>query len=142
MQAFLIDTHVWLWMVEGERAKFSEEARQALERAAQRNGLAVSEASFWEVALKAGKGSLEVMPNARAWLRRASKTPGIGIVQLDRDILVDSTELDVATRDPADRMLVATALKYDLILATADRQLLEFAERHPGLTAFDVTALP
>lgn len=137
MRAFLIDTHVWLWMVEGDHSKFTEEARHALDHAAQMNGLAVSEASFWEVALKAGKGSLEVIPNTRAWLKRAAKTPGIGIVQINRDILVDSTELDLRVRDPADRMLIATALHYDLRLATADRNLLAYAEREPRLTVLD-----
>ncbi len=140
MQSFLIDTHVWLWLVAGHRSKASEAAWQTLEHAEQRNALGVSEVSFWEVGLKAGKGSLDVLPNARAWLKRASRTPGLGIIQVDREVMLASTELEVPLRDPADRMLIATALKYDLTLATADRSLLNAAASVPRLAFLDVSA--
>ena len=139
MRAYLLDTHVWLWLVEDQWTRATQAARELIERAADRNALAVSEVSFWEVALKAGKGSLDIIRHSRPWLRRAEMVPGIGIVQIDRDVMVASTELDLPVRDPADRMIVATALKYDLILATADRTLLDYAARNPALGVLDVT---
>jgi PIN domain nuclease of toxin-antitoxin system len=139
MRAFLIDTHVWLWLAFDEPGKLSAAARTALGEAAERNGLAISQASIWEVSLKARKRRLDLPPDTRTWLARATRMPGIGVIELDREVLVGSTELDLPVRDPADRMIVATALKYDLILATADRNLLDFAARHPQLEVLDVT---
>jgi PIN domain nuclease of toxin-antitoxin system len=142
MQALLLDTHVLLWLIGNHRERMTARAWQEIEVRAERNGLAISDVTFWELALKIARNHLAVSPDPHTWLKQVAKTPGLGIIQLDRDVLIRSTQLDLPTRDPADRMLVATALKYDLALATADRRLLEFAERHPGLTAFDVTALP
>lgn len=137
MSAFLIDTHVWLWLVFDEPGKLPGQARNALERAAERNGLALSEASLWETALKARKGRLDLPPNPRAWIKRAIRMPGLGVIQLDREVLIRSTELQMPVQDPADRMLVATALSYDLILATADRNLLAYAPNLPDLKVLD-----
>ena len=130
MQALLLDTHVWLWLVTGDHPRMSSAAWTALAQGADRNGLAVSEVSFWEIALKCAKRRLVVAPNTREWLKKAGRTPGLGVVQLDRDVLIRSTELDIKTRDPADRMLVATALRYDLRLATADQVLIDYAENN------------
>ena len=130
MEALLLDTHVWLWMVFNERPKMPEALWETLAKSGARNGLAVSEASFWEASLKASKGKLKLPPNPREWLKRAARAPGVGVIQLDRDVLIRSTELDIKTRDPADRMLVATALRYDLRLATADQVLIDYAENN------------
>lgn len=130
MRALLLDTHVWLWVVFEERAKMPRDRWQTIESAAERNALAVSEVSFWEIAVKAAKGKLELPPSPREWLKRAGRTPGVGIIQIDRDVMVQSAELDLKTRDPADRMLVATAVRYDLQLATADQVLIDYATGH------------
>ena len=130
MQALLLDTHVWLWLVADSREHMSSSTWDVLAEAATRNAMAVSEVSFWEVAVKSAKGKLDVLPNTREWFQRAGVTPGIGIIQIDRDVLVRSTELNIKTRDPADRMLVATALRYDLRLATADQVLIDYAENN------------
>ncbi len=137
MRALLLDTHVWLWLVDGNPQLKALSAWPNIELAGERSALAVSEVSFWEVAMKAAKGKLDVLPDPRAWLKRAARTPGIGVVQLDREILVDSAVLDMPVRDPADRMLVATALRYDLRLATADRNLLDYAAHNPDLNVLD-----
>lgn len=137
MQALLLDTHVWLWMVTEDRGRMPASAWAEIERLGERNSLAVSDVSFWELALKAGKKQLGLAPSTRAWLKKAGKTPGLGVIQLDREVLIRSTELDIPTRDPADRMLVATALRYDLRLATADRNLLDYAQRERGLAVLD-----
>ena len=139
MSALLLDTHVWLWLVTDNRERMSSRTWSQLDTLGQRNGLAVSDVSFWELALQASKGRLSMAPGTREWLKQAGRTPGVGVIQLDRDVLIRSTELDLPVRDPADRMIVATALQYDLTLATADHTLLEFANRDLQLSVFDVT---
>ena len=139
MQALLLDTHVLLWLIGNHRERMTTRAWQEIEVRAERNGLAISDVTFWELALKIARNHLTVSPDPHAWLKQVAKTPGLGIIQLDRDVLIRSTELDVPTRDPADRMLVATALKYELTLATADRNLLAYAQREPRLAVLDCT---
>ena len=137
MRALLLDTHVWLWLVTDNRPKLPAHIWSQLEDRGSRNGLAVSDVSFWEIAVKASKNRILLKPNSRDWLKKASRTPGIGVIQLDRDVLIRSTELDLPVRDPADRMLIATALRYDLRLATADRNLLAYGQREPRLAVLD-----
>lgn len=136
MQAFLLDTHVWLWLI-GDIPRLSDEILNTLGQAAERNALAVSEVSFWEIAVKSAKGKLEMPPSAREWLKRAARMPGLGVIEVDREVMVHSAELDMPAHDPADRMLVATAMKYDLRLATADHRLLEYAETNRALSVLD-----
>ena len=135
--ALLLDTHVWMWLVFDEPDRITPAVRDEIDESAQRNELAVSEVSFWEVALKASKGRLDLPPNPREWLARAGRMPGVGIIQIDRQVMIASTELDLATRDPADRMLVATALQYDLRLATADSVLINYAQIDDRLAVLD-----
>ena len=139
-QAILLDTHIWIWMVAGKNERVARRAHEELDAAAERNGIGVSEISFWEIALKSAKGTLEVQPNARDWLKRASRMPGLGIIQIDRDVMVRSTELDIPVRDPADRVLIATSLRYDLTLATSDRQILDYATENKAFSVLDCRA--
>ena len=138
--ALLLDTHVWLWMLFDELQRIPPRAVDVLREHTERNGLAVSEVSFWELAVKARKGHLHLPPTTREWLKRASRMPGIGIVQIDRNVMVDSAELDAPFRDPADRMLIATSLRYDLTLATADRHIIDYASENKAFSVLDCRA--
>jgi PIN domain nuclease of toxin-antitoxin system len=133
----LLDTHAWIWLVANERHRASQHSWQEIDDAAKTNSLAVSEISFWEIATKAGKGKLEFDRDVEEWLREAASTPGVGVVEVERDTLVRSTLLELH-RDPADRVLVATALRYGLRLATADVALLRYAERNRLLKVLDM----
>ncbi|HEX6559751.1 MAG TPA: type II toxin-antitoxin system VapC family toxin [Longimicrobiales bacterium] len=134
----LLDTHAWMWLVFDERHRGSAEAWRDIDECAVTNSLAVSEISFWEVAVQAGKRRLDLGQDVDAWLREAAKAPGIGVVHVDREVLVKSALLDLEQRDPADRILVATALRYGLRLATADESLLSYAAKHPSLQVLDM----
>jgi PIN domain nuclease of toxin-antitoxin system len=132
-ESLLLDTHVWLWLLTGERGRVSEEAWTVIEQAAERQAIGVSEISFWEIANKARKRQLELQPDAREWLRTARERAGIGVIEIDRDVLVQSALLEMEHGDPADRILVATALRYDMRLATTDDALLRYAQHTPQL---------
>lgn len=137
--AILLDTHAWLWLTFDERERASAHAWKEIEAAAVKQGVAVSDISFWEVALKSQKRILDV-GNVREWLKRARHAPGLGVIEVDRSLLVDSALLDYQGRDPADRILIATALRYDLRLATADAPIIEYAERQRALKVLDMRA--
>jgi PIN domain nuclease of toxin-antitoxin system len=120
-------------------AAIGRKATAAIRSHANRQEVAVSEISFWELAVKAAKGQLDLRPDPREWLNRASRVHGIGVVELDRAIMVRGALLDWVHGDPADRMLVASALFYDLQLATADRVILDYARKNRGLRVLDAS---
>jgi PIN domain nuclease of toxin-antitoxin system len=132
----LLDTHVWIWLLLGERSRANAKAWKEIDAASLTNSLAVSEISFWEVAVKATSGRLELSKDVAVWLSEAATTPGIGIIQVERETLVRSALLDLH-RDPADRILIATAIRYGIRLATADTALIEYAQRNKQLHVLD-----
>jgi len=135
-ESLLLDTHAWMWAVDRHISRLSPTALQTIEEALAGQAVAVSEISHWEIALKAAQKRLNI-GNAKEWLRQASKAPGIGVIGIDRETLIASALLDAKERDPADRILIATALRYNLRLVTADRGILEYAQRNPRLAVLD-----
>lgn len=134
----LLDTHLWIWYVEGDGTRVASSLRATLESAEKARNLRVLDISYWEVAVKSAKGKLEFAIDPTVWLNRASKATGIRYLPLDRDILLLSTRLPgTAPSDPADRMLLAAAQLEGMPLVTADHNLIAYAELHPGFPVID-----
>lgn len=135
----LLDTHIWLWIVEGDDTRLTRDAWGLLDRCAAESNLLVSDISYWEVAVKASKGKLPLTTDPADWLRRAETAPGIRFQPITRQVLLRSTQLGgAAHNDPADRMLMATAQVLGIPLVTADRQIISYARTHAGLQVVDV----
>lgn len=134
----LLDTHVWVWYLEGDARQMPSDLPPLLERVGRAGGLRVLDISFWEVAMKSAKGKLVFSIEPTIWLRRAEKAGGIRFVPLDREILLLSTRLPgSAHNDPADRMLIAAARLNNLPLVTADRLIIDYAAANPGTPVVD-----
>ncbi len=87
------------------------------------DSLYVSAMSFWEVAMLVSKGRISVPPNVSYW-RLGLLGSGVREVPVDGEIGVAATGLQDLPGDPADRIILATALLNGATLITADRQLL------------------
>ena len=121
----VLDTHIWVWWVQGD-ARLSAEAVSALD-ARGSEGIGVSAISFWEVAMLHGRGRVEFACPLDAWLIQASGYPGVQEVGLSREVLVESCRLPGELhRDPADRMIIATARELNCSLITADERILAY----------------
>ena len=135
----LIDTHVWIWYLDGADGMMAPEAVTLLRTCVREEGLTVSEISVWEIGTRVAKGKLALMPTLGAWVDRASRRPGFSFLPLDREILLGSTQLPGEVHgDPADRMLIATAALSGIPLFTAHQSIIDYAAREGGFSVCDV----
>ena len=139
--ALLLDTHVWLWTLDGVSGSMSAAAMAMVQRAADERRLYVSDVSFWEIALKVSKGKLDLAIDPTVWLTRAAAAPGIQLVPVARDVFIQSPMLPAAPHgDPADRLLIAQSLLGGMSSLTCDRGIIDYAERQPGIPVCDARA--
>ena len=135
----LIDTHVWIWYLDGVEDRMAEDAVGLVRRCVRGEGVLVSDISVWELGTKAAKGKLALSPTLEAWVERASRRPGFACLPLDREILLTSTQLRGTVHgDPADRMLIATATLSGVPLGTADPLIIAYAWEEGGFSVCDL----
>jgi PIN domain nuclease of toxin-antitoxin system len=139
LPTLLLDTHVWVWYLDGLAERLAMPAIEGIRGALRRDGVLVSDISVWELATKAAKGRIALVPTVQAWIDRASRRPGFSLLPLDREILLASTQLGgLVHGDPADRMLIASAALTGVPLATADPLIIDYAREQGGLSVLDV----
>jgi PIN domain nuclease of toxin-antitoxin system len=122
----LLDTHTWLWWLHSPE-KISAPAHDALTTGELQNSLIVSAISVWEIALKNSNGKLSLPFPIDTWFARAIEQPGITILPLEPLDALASTQLPGSFhKDPADRILIAIARRYDAELITCDQKILDY----------------
>ncbi|MCY4101762.1 MAG: type II toxin-antitoxin system VapC family toxin [bacterium] len=119
----LLDTHVLLWLWEGSR-RLGAGARLEIDRAWRDGEVCVSAFSFWEVSMLRAKGRIRAPEEIERW-RREQIEQGLVEVAVDGEIGIRAANLPDFVADPADRLIVATALEGHR-LVTADRHLLDW----------------
>lgn len=122
MQGLLLDTHALIWLAEKD-AKLGKKAVSHITRHYSNQSLFVSAISFWEIGMLAAKGRLKLTRSPASW-RSDVLQAGIQEIPLSGDIGLLATQLDWPHADPADRMIVASALQGKHSLMTADRAIL------------------
>jgi len=126
----LLDTHIWVWYAENEARRFSKRITPLVERAVQRGDVIISAISVWEIAQLEAARRLELSVDVRTWIGRALDFPGVRLKGLSPSIAIESTRLPGEPhRDPADRILIATARLMGAALVTCDQAILAYAKR-------------
>jgi PIN domain nuclease of toxin-antitoxin system len=129
-RALLLDTHIWVWYVENEPKRFSQRIEPLVEGAVQRGDVVISAISVWEIAQLEATRRLDLSVDVRAWVARALAFPGVRLKGLSPSIAIESTRLPGPPhRDPADRMLIATARLLGAALVTCDVRILTYAKK-------------
>ena len=120
----VLDTHILIWLDQGNLL-LGQQAREAIDHALQNNRLAVSAISFWEASMLQGKGRIQ-LPEAQGW---RSALLGMGLIEIpvDGKIGIYSNELVNFHPDPADRLIVASAIQLNATLVTADQRILDWS---------------
>jgi PIN domain nuclease of toxin-antitoxin system len=113
----LLDTHTWLWWVSG--APEPPMRMKALITTAN-EPVAIASMSCLEVAWLAKKGRIALPVTVDQFFERAIEKAGLQLLPLTPKIAARSAALPDIHRDPVDRVLVATALELDAVLATKD----------------------
>ncbi len=131
MRRYLLDTHVWLWYLAGTK-DLPKTLREALDDAA---GMCwLSPISIWEANALVARGRVRSVGVEKDWVRAALKNLPLREAPVNFEVARAVADLDLPHNDPADHFLAATALVYDLTLATVDHKLVE-AEWLPTLSA-------
>ncbi len=122
----LLDTHVVIrWMAEPK--KLSKNQARALERAMRlRQPVAISAITPIEIALLFIDGSLRIKTTTAAELfKELSANPAFQMLPLSFEIAEEVLKMGRALRDPADRVIAATARVHGLRLLTSDQRIVE-----------------
>jgi PIN domain nuclease of toxin-antitoxin system len=128
----VLDTHAWIWLINGDEQLRLSEALPLIERAAQLSNVKVSAISVWEVSMLEAKGRISFSMECLDWVKQALAAPGISLVPLTPEIAVLSSRLPGEFHgDPADRIIVATALELSASLVTKDKKILRYSESNP-----------
>lgn len=126
--SLLLDTHAAIWIVEGEQlASTAVEAIDAAYRAAAT--IFVSAITAWEIGMLVSRNRLGLATRPERWFQRLLAVPGVRQADLSPEILIASSFLPgTPPRDPADRIILATARDLGATLITRDRLLLKYSE--------------
>jgi PIN domain nuclease of toxin-antitoxin system len=139
MTAILLDTHVALWLDAG-RDELPYAMRETIDSAWRGGGtIFFSAVSAWEIALLVEGGRVNLDLPAQQWIDRFLSRPGIEQAYLDCRIATLAYRLyHLPHRDPADRLLIATAIALNCSLVTYDQSILDFASRHGPEYGFSI----
>ena len=120
----LLDTQVLLWLRLGS-TRMGHRARLEIERAWRSDEVGVSAITFWEVAMLRDKGRIRFPEDIGLW-RKEQMDEGLIEIPVDGDIALRAGFLPQIHGDPADRIIVATAMSGHR-LVTADRRILSWS---------------
>lgn len=128
MDAFLLDTHIVLWLDNGD-PRLKEATRTMIDRRWLAGGsVLVSAISAWEIALLADTGRISLDCPPEAWVERFVGRPGVEAIPLTCRAASWAYGLQhFERRNPADRLLVATAIELACELVTYDGPITDYA---------------
>lgn len=123
----LLDTHTLIWWL-NDQTRLSPAQREVLGTIIPASPVLVSDISLWEVATLCSLGRIRLGIPLREWLNKAVAPPLVRRQGISPAIAAELAELpDSFHRDPADRILVATARVLGAALITQDRRIIDAA---------------
>lgn len=120
----LLDTHAFLWFIEGN-STLSELARNLIEEQANQRFLSV--ASLWEIAIKSSIGKLELKMTLTELVKREVYGNAIELLEIQPEHLDELTKLPFHHRDPFDRLILAQSLTENIPVVTKDDEFKSYS---------------
>lgn len=129
----LLDTCAAIWAAAADPS-LRPGARKAIEDAAHGGDLYLSPITAWEIATLARKGRLELAVSPQAFVDQLFVQAGVVEAPIDREIALLAGSLAGEFHgDPADRLIVATAIVHGLRVVTRDERILAYSKRTNSL---------
>ena len=123
----VLDTHTLVWWVTGDTT-LSKKAKAAIEREQAGGDIVVSSISAWEIAMLVKRDRLVLSMDVSSWLSAVTQVDAVRFVLVDVEVATKSVELPGEFhKDPADRMIIATARKLAAPLVTKDERIQAYA---------------
>jgi PIN domain nuclease of toxin-antitoxin system len=121
----LLDTHVWWWAL-NEPKKLSNKAYKIIKENPP-DKRAIASISMWEFSMMVKTGKVEIKIPTDQWLDQAVNTTGIEVYDLNPKVAAESCNLPGEFhKDPADRIITATARVNDITLITKDKKIIDY----------------
>lgn len=122
----LIDTHVLIWWLKGGE-KLSVKAKKAIKKEEVSGEVCISSISMWETAMLVKEDKIDIAKDFEEWIKDLKSVDFLRFVPVDNKIAIESVFLPkFKHKDPADRIIVATAKELDCPLVTSDKKLLNY----------------
>jgi len=119
----VLDTHSWIWWVSNP-AFLSETAKQLIDEAVTGMNVFISSISAWEVAVLVSRGRLKLSMSTGDWIAASEALPFVEFVPVNNSIALKSVQLPgLLHNDPADRIIIATAVSLGAVLVTKDEKI-------------------
>ena len=122
----VLDTHVWVLFVSNPEL-LSKRAKKSLDIAMEEKGILISSISTWEVALLVAKKRLQLTLSVNDWIAKSEALSFITFIPVDNAVAIKSVNLPQPLHDdPADRIIIATAISMGAPLVTKDEKILKY----------------
>ena len=121
----LLDTHIFLWLIDDDE-RLSEQYRQAIQNPNNEKFLSVI--SIWECVIKYQIGKLNFPSSPEIYLPKERRKHLIKTLTVDENSIAQLVKLPLLHKDPFDRLILAQALQYNLIIMTEDKLILTYPD--------------
>ena len=123
----LLDTHPLVWFFLGEK-RLGEQTRDLIATCIEGRDTVVSPITFWEIGMLVRKGRLQLGRSAQEWTDFVLASGEVRVAELSPLTALAAGELPRSIHgDPADRLIIATALAVPCPVITADEKILGYA---------------
>lgn len=124
----LLDTHIWIYLMEGDE-KLSSSFIKNLDEHLDEGRILISAISIWEVGMLEEKKKITLKMDCLDWVEQSLDSPQIEVAPISPGIAIHSSRLPGEIHgDPADRILVATAYENNAVLVTHDDKILSYGK--------------
>ncbi len=127
IEKLTLDTHILIWYSEG--TNLSKDQVNVIEQVRKAGNLYISAISIWEIAMLVNKDKIALSISFDEWVDKLLSTPGFNLIDLSIPILTQSCVLPkYQYKDPADRLIIASARSINSHLMTFDQKIIDYAD--------------
>jgi len=125
----LLDTHIAIWLAD-KNSRLKQSTISLLEAAFNEGNLCLSVISAWEIGLLVSKKRLDLGQTPLAWLDIFARRFKINMLEISPAIAINASYLAGTIHgDPADRIIIATAMAHGADIVSADENIVSYAKK-------------